>query len=402
MSVPEQAFMQQREPWRVVHLLAATQIISYGSLYYAFALLAPAVRAELDWRNEIVFGAFSLSLLVAGLAATPAGALVDRYGGRRVMAAGSLLAGAGLLGLAAAHTVVAYFAAWAVIGVAMAMVWYEAAFATINREFGLGARRAISVLTLFGGFASTIFWPLTLYLSEALGWRGTFAAYAALQLLLCLPLHLALSVGPKRSQRSAAQGPGGHTLRQAMRDPVFWKLAVAFATNMFIFSAMSVHVIPLLQRLGHPIGVAVFLATLIGPMQVAGRMGEMALAHRLAPAMVGRVTFALLPAGLLALLMFGERQFAAALFCILYGMSNGIVTIVRGTVPQDLFGRQNYGAIAGALAGPALIAKAAGPLALATLVEVAPSDRWLIAFLLGIALVSLATFLAAVQARVCR
>lgn len=394
--VPETA----PEPWRIVHLLAVTQIVSYGSLYYAFALLAASVREELGWRNELVFGAFSLSLLVAGLCATPAGALVDRYGGRRVMAGGSILAGCGLLGLASAHSLPLYYLSWIVVGLSMAMVLYESAFATINREFGFHARRAISVLTLYGGFASTVFWPLTLQLNDALGWRATFIVYAALQLLVCLPLHLALHVGPQRApQPAAAQEPGHFTLREAVRDAAFWKLALAFATNMFIFSAMSVHVIPLLQRLGHPIGVAVFLAALIGPMQVAGRMGEMALAHRLAPAVVGRFTFALLPAALLALLALGEQQIVAALFCILYGMSNGIVTIVRGTVPQDLFGRRNYGAIAGALAGPALIAKAAGPLALAALVETMPGDRWLIAFLLGVSLISLAAFVAAVNAR---
>lgn len=390
-----------REPWRIVYLLAVTQIVSYGALYYAFALLAPAVRAEFGWRNELVFGAFSLSLLVAGLAATPAGALVDRWGGRAVMSAGSLLAGTGLLVLAGADSVQAWYAGWTVVGVSMALVWYEAAFATINREFGLAARRGISVLTLFGGFASTLFWPLTLYLDTRWGWRGAFVAYAALQVLVCLPLHLALPGGQPRAPNPhlAGAAPRGHSLREALREPAFWKLAIAFATNMFIFSAMSVHVIPLLQRLGHPVGVAVFLVTLIGPMQVAGRMGEMALAHRLRPALVGRVTFALLPAALLALLMAGEHQFAAALFCILYGMSNGIVTIVRGTVPQDLFGRGNYGAIAGALAGPTLVAKAAGPLALAALVEAVPSDRWLLAFLLGVSLLSLFAFLGAVRKR---
>lgn len=402
MSQAPVAPAAQDEPWRVVYLLALTQIVSYGSLFYAFALLAPSVRAETGWSNELVFGAYSLSLLLAGLCATPAGALVDRYGGKRVMGAGTVLAGLGLLGLASAHTLPLYYLSWCAIGLSMAMVLYESAFATINREFTSGARRAISVLTLFGGFASTVFWPLTLYLNEGFGWRATLIAYAGLQLLLCLPLHLALGAARPRAALAAVAGgaEADHfTLREAVRHSAFWKLAIAFATNMFIFSAMSVHVIPLLQRLGHPIGVAVFLAALIGPMQVIGRIGELALAHRLSPSAVGRFTFALLPAALLALWALGEQQWVAALFCALYGMSNGVVTIVRGTVPQDLFGRRNYGAIAGALAGPALIAKAAGPLVLAAVVERVPSDRWLIAILLGVSLISLAAFMAAVNAR---
>jgi hypothetical protein len=141
------------------------------------------------------------------------------------------------------------------------------------------------------------------------------------------------------------------------------------------------------------------MAALIGPMQVVGRVGEMALAHRFSPAAVGRFTFALLPAALLSLLLLAESQVAAALFCLLYGMSNGIVTIVRGTVPQTLFGRENYGAIAGALAGPALLSKAAGPLAVAALIQVFPSDRWLLVAMLLVAIASLVAFVAAVKTR---
>lgn len=392
----------QQQPWRLVRLLAISQIISYGSLYYAFALLASAIQGEMGWRTEVVFGAFSWSLLVAGLAATPAGALVDRYGGRRVMSAGSVLAGLGMLALAVADSISGYFAAWTVVGVAMAMVLYESAFASIYREFAEGGRRAVSILTLFGGFASTVFWPLTLYLDGAIGWRGVFAVYGLLHLLLCLPLHLLMPSGPKRLARPVvAADPIGRdsTLAEAVRDPAFWRLALAFSANMFIFSALSVHLIPLLQRFGHSVGLVVLMAALIGPLQVAGRMGEMALAHRFAPAAVGRFTFALLPAALLTLLLFAQNQYAAALFCMLYGMSNGIVTIVRGTVPQALFGRENYGAIAGALAGPALLSKAIGPLAIAALIEVAPTDRWLIACLLIVSVVSLVAFVSAVKRR---
>ncbi|HJV50034.1 MAG TPA: MFS transporter [Noviherbaspirillum sp.] len=393
--------MNNKDPWRVVRLLAVTQIVSWGSLYYAFAIVAHDIQREFGWSTQVVFGAYSWSLLAAGLASTPVGMLIDRIGGRAVMSCGSLLAGAGMIALAFAHSVALYFAAWSMIGVAMAMVLYEAAFATINREFLLQARKGISVLTLFGGLASTVFWPLTLKLNGVLGWRDTFLIYGALHLALCAPLHALLVAGRRRrAPQTGTQGQArDYTLREALRDPVFWKLAFAFATNMFIFSALSVHLIPLLQRFGHPAATAVTVAALIGPMQVAGRIGEMAFAHRVPPQAIGRLTFACLPVALLALLLFGEYRFAIAGFCMLYGLGNGILTIVRGTVPQSLFGRENYGAISGALAGPSLLAKAAGPLAMAAFVEGTPSPHWMLGILLLVALASLACFIAAVRAR---
>jgi predicted MFS family arabinose efflux permease len=388
----------QREPWNIIRLLAVTQIVSWGSLYYAFTILAPGIRHDTGWRTGVVFGAYSWSLLIAGLAATPAGMLIDRFGGRHVMTAGSLLAGAGLLWLGRAQSVAHYFGAWTLIGIAMAMVLYEAAFATINREFLLQARKGISVLSLFGGLASTVFWPLTLKLDGLYGWRHTWMIYGALQLALCAPLHALLGGGARRRLPQHAQTVRNYTLHEAVRDPRFWKLAFAFSANMFIFSSLSVHLIPLLQRFGHSVTTAVFVSTLIGPMQVAGRIGEMALARRIQPQTAGKLTFAALPAALLALMFFGVHEAAAAGFCMLYGISNGILTIVRGTVPQALFGRENYGAISGALAGPSLIAKAAGPLAVATFVAWNSSPLWLLAILLLVSVVSLGFYLAALHA----
>jgi MFS family permease len=385
-------------PWKIISILSFTQVVSWGSLYYAFAILAPDMQREFGWRAEVVFGAYSLSLLVAGLAATPAGMLLDRFGGRAIMGAGSIAGGIGFIALATAHSMLQYFAAWTLLGIGMSMTLYEAAFATINREFSQNPRRGISTVTLFGGLASTVFWPLTLKLNGLVGWRDTFLIYGAMHLMLCAPLHALLVPRKERVARSdIAQALKNYTLKEAVRHPAFWKLAFAFSANSFIFSALSAHLIPLLQQFGHPIVTVVFLATLIGPMQVAGRIGEMTFARHALPQTVGRATFSLLPAALLALLLFGTRLWAVAAFCMLYGLSNGIMTIVRGTVPQALFGRENYGAIAGALAGPSLIAKAAGPLAGAAVIQVSASVYPLLAALLLISAVSLGFYLAAVK-----
>jgi predicted MFS family arabinose efflux permease len=354
---------------KTIAILAVSQVMSWGTLFYAFAIVAPDIGRELGWRAETVFGAFSWCLLVAGVVSAPVGMLLDRFGGRLVMAAGSLLCGVGFILLAQAHGLAAYYLAWTVLGVAMATTLYEAAFATLNHHFGMKARQAISTLTLFGGFASTVFWPLTLYADTALGWRDTYLLYGALQLGLCLPLHLMLGSGALMRTRPAAAGGPDFTLRQALRHPAFWKLAFAFSSNSFIASALSVHLIPILQRFGHPAATVVWMAALIGPMQVAGRIGEMAFAGRARPQQVGKVVFGILPPALLALMFFGAHQSAMALFCVLYGLSNGILTIVRGTIPQAMYGARNYGAISGAMAGPAMLSKAAGPLAVAAVIE---------------------------------
>ena len=390
----------QRQRWKFIGILGFTQIAAWGALYYAFAILAADIQRELGWRAEVVFGAFSWCLLVGGVASAPVGILLDRHGGRSVMGLGSLLCGGGLIALSMAHSVLHYYVAWTVLGAAMAMVLYEAAFATIIREFTLDARKVISTLTLFGGFASTVFWPLTLKMNSLFGWRETYLIYGVLQLAVCAPLHALLDARtktPTAPDSALSHGIKHYSLKEAIRHPAFWKLAAAFAANSFVFSALSVHLIPLLHQFGHPIATAVLFAALIGPMQVIGRIGEMAFAGRSRPQSVGKITFSCLPAALLALYFLGEHQWAIAAFCVLYGLSNGILTIVRGTIPQALFGSENYGAISGAMAGPSMVSKAVGPLAIAALVEMSPSPYPIVGALLLVSVVSLGFYLAAVR-----
>lgn len=385
-------------PRAMLAILAVTQVVSWGSIYYAFGILSADMQRDLGLQPAAVFGGYAWSLLVAGVLATPVGALLDRVGGRAVMGAGSLLAAGGLALLGLAHGAWSYWLAWTAIGASMSLVLYEAAFAALTRARPLAARRSISVLTLFGGFASTLFWPLTLALQAQLGWRNTYLAYAAVQLLLCAPLHAMLPAGgPRPAADRSAQA--SHTLAQALRHPMFWRLAAAFAANSFVFSALTVHLIPLLQRMGHGIGTAVLFATLIGPMQVAGRMAELLFARRARPQTVGLIIFAALPVALAALLLTGRHAVVAAGFCLLYGLSNGLMTIVRGTLPAALFGTAHYGAIAGALAGPALLLKAAGPLCIAWVIGNAAQATVALPILLVMASVSFGCYLAAMQWR---
>jgi len=381
-----------------VPFLAVTQILSWGSLYYAFSILAPSIGRDLNLRPELLYGAFSVSILIAGLASAPIGMCIDRFGGRWVMASGSLVCGFGMLWLAGAGSGASFIAAWALLGIGMALSLYEAAFATITRRMPAQARRAISTITLVAGFASTVFWPATAHLHETIGWRPTYTLYAAMQFCVCLPLHISLG---REDVAATLQGEeqrnAGSTLAQVLRLPAFWSLTAAFATNAFIFSAMSVHLIPLITDLGHASHLAVFLAALIGPMQVLGRLIERSGAQNLAPQAVGRFTFAGLPAALLILAMYGQQAWAVSLFCVLYGLTNGVLTILRGTLPQALFGTRHYGAISGAMAGPALLAKAAGPVVVALALNAGPARTWLLWALLGLAAVSYCWYVVALR-----
>ncbi len=392
---------QVRLPHTVIAILAITQVASWGSIYYAFAILSGDIQRDLGLPAAAVLGGYSWSLLVAGVLATPIGSMLDKSGGRLIMGAGSLCAASGLALLGLAQSAWMYWLAWSVMGVAMSLVLYEAAFATLNRESPLGARRGISILTLFGGFASTLFWPLTLKLNALVGWRDTYLIYAAMQLLLCAPLH-ALLPAPRASVVKQSDAKPSYTLAEAIRHPIFWRLAAAFAANSFVFSALTVHLIPLMHRMGHSLNIAVLFAAFIGPMQVAGRIGEMVFAKWARPQEVGRLIFTTIPFALAMLLLAGEQQWAAAGFCLLYGLSNGIMTIVRGTLPAALFGTDNYGAISGALAGPALFFKAAGPLCIAWIIGTNDNPSAMLAILMLMSLAALAFYLAAIGVRPAR
>jgi predicted MFS family arabinose efflux permease len=348
--------------------LGVTQVISWGILYYAFGVMAPQIGADLHLSPAWLYGAFSWAVLVAGLAALPVGALIDRHGGSRVMAAGSLVAAAGLCVLARSDGAGSYYLAWSIIGLGMAMSLYEAAFATLNRSLREASRSAISNVTLLGGLASTVFWPLTAWLLGRLDWRGICLVFALALLAVCLPLHAMLDDGNGRAAlASHKMKEKDFSLAQSVAHPVFWLLAGVFAMHAFIFSALSVHLIPLIRKFGQPEQLVVGLAAFIGPMQVLGRLIERMLAGHVTPQVVGVFTVGGLPAALAVLYLAGTSAGGVILFCALYGMSNGVLTILRGTLPQAIFGHTHYGAIAGALAAPSLIAKSAAPLLMALL-----------------------------------
>jgi MFS family permease len=352
--------------WRLLIALGVTQIVSWGSIYYAFALLLEPLQRDLGAGRSEIAGAFSVALLVSGLCATWIGRTIDRLGGRRVMTLGSAAGGLLLAALSQVQSAAALYAVWTGLGVVMAATLYEPAFVVVAQAFRSGYRRALTVLTLFGGLASTVFWPLTTWLIEAFGWRGAVLWLAAINLAICVPLHLTLLPGTRQAAVSPAQ-TARPTATRPWRDRRFRALALAFLAHYVVVSAIAAHLIALLLARGMSPAAAATVGALIGPMQVAGRLIEFGASRWLRVDQVGRVAAAAMPAALLALLAAGTHPAGLALFAALFGAGNGAMTVVRGALPVEMYGREHYGAIAGALATPGLMARAVGPLLAALL-----------------------------------
>jgi MFS family permease len=358
---------------RIISTLGITQILAWGSTYYLPAVIAKTVSEDTGWPLEWVVGGLSLGLLIAGLVSPRVGAAIDRRGGRNILAlsAGSICLG--LLGLAAASNLVWYVGAWLIVGVGMGAGLYDAAFATLGRLYGQQGRSAITMLTLFGGLASTVCWPLSAFLLDQVGWRGTCIAYAVIQLLIALPLYLLVLPREAPTHFDSATGIRSdlNSDRKSRRYLLPVLLAMTLTLAAVISSTLSVHLLNILQATGLTLGAAVALGALIGPSQVAARAVEMAVArfHHPIWTKLASVGFTALGVGAL----FANLPIVPlALIC--YGAGIGLESIARGTLPLALFGSEGYATLMGRLAMPSLIAQAAAPSVGALLIERAGSS----------------------------
>jgi MFS family permease len=380
--------------------LGISQITAWGSIYYLFALLMEPLQASVNASKGIVVGAFSLALLISGLLSPVVGWLIDRHGGRYVMASGSLLAGLSLCLLSYVESAAALYAVWALLGIAMSATLYDPAFAVLTHAFRHSYRRAITALTLFGGFASTVFWPLTTALIVNYGWRDAVAILGVLNLVICIPLHLFMLPRAPHSDRSQSRIVGrapASSLQKALRERRFYLLCLAFAANALTFSAMSVHMIAMLVGNGVGVTQAAWIGAMIGPMQVAGRILELTFGRHVTPSKIGAIALAMLPLSLVVFFVAGNNLVTYAAFAILYGASNGVMTIVRGAIPAELYGVEQFGAVNGAMAAPVLISKAAGPLAAALLFTAVGGYPGVVLVLAAVALFAVVVFCAAAQ-----
>jgi len=371
----------------VVAALGTAQTLAWASSYYLPAILADPMAADLGVSRALVFGAFSASLLIAAVLGPAVGRAIDRRGGRGVLVWSNVVLAAGLAALAAAPGPVVFVAAWAALGVGMAMGLYDSAFAALTALYGRDARGPITGITLIAGFASTVGWPLTAVLNSAVGWRETCLVWAAVNLLVVLPLNrLALPVAAASAETHATT-TGGKVGWKPYREMIL--LAFVFAACWFVTGSMAAHLPRLLERAGATPLEAVAASALVGPAQVGARFAEFLALRRIHPLISARLAAALNPVGACALALIGPG--ALSLFVILYGAGNGLLTIARGTVPLALFGPSGYGERTGLLGAPARAAQALAPLAFGLLLD--EFGLWSIAVAAGASLAALVALL---------
>jgi predicted MFS family arabinose efflux permease len=361
---------------RTVFFLGLSQLVCWGTAYYLIGGFGHVMGEDLGWSRDLVYGGFSLALLVMGCASPLAGRLIDRHGGRKVMATGSVLIALGCAGIALSHGVALYYASWIILGFAMRLTLYDAAFATLARIGGPSARKPMAQVTLFGGLASTVFWPFGHMLTEYFGWRAALFVYAGVA-LLTLPLHLAIPGGRYGEAIPAEAAPAPPLplerppLAVSPRDRFAAGALYALITTAvnFLNSGMSAHMINILAGLGLAAGAAVWIATLRGVAQSAARLAEVLFGARLDAFHLNMLAAGLLPFAFIAGMAGGVFVPAALAFAFVYGAGNGLTTITRGTLPLALFDRGTYGLVVGRLLMPSFIVSAAAPIVYASLIE---------------------------------
>ena len=340
----------------VVSALGITQTLAWASTYYLTAVFTDPVSADLRLSRSWFYGSVSAALLLSGLLGPLAGRMIDRYGGRDVLTATNLAFATGLVLLSYATGPISLFTAWLVLGIGMGFGLYEAAFATVAGLYGQQARNAITGITLFAGFASTVGWPLSAGLIDVFGWRGAVMAWAVLHLLIGLPLNRLLV--PKSPLAAPFAMPDVATSAGVPWTMII--LAGVFGATWFVSTALAAHLPRLLEAMGATPAAAIAAGALVGPAQVAARIAEFGLLRRAAPMISARLAAGLHPVGAILLALIGAP--AAIPFVLLHGAGNGMLTIARGTLPLALFGSAGYGMRTGIIAAPARILQGGAPL----------------------------------------
>lgn len=386
-----------KTPASAVWALGLTQILGYGTLFYSFSILAPAMAQEFSLPQQWMFGVLSAALFLSSLVAPIAGRWADRFGAGRVMTAGSLAASAALAACALSPGPAGFVTALVAMELASCFVLYSTAFTAIVQIGPVGAQRSITHVTLIAGFASTLFWPLTSLLHEHLTWREVYLLFAAINLLVCLPIHawLIRFSGHRRSMpvAGASTAPDEHTpIGAAPGKAVFALMLAGFAIEGFVLSAILLHMVPLLSVLGLG-ATGVMVSAFFGPSQVASRLINMIFGGKLPQTLLAIVSALLLASGLLTLVLTSPAIAGVAAFAILFGLGSGLNSIVSGTLPLELFGRAGYGARMGWITGARQFCSSFAPFVFAFMMA-----QWSVAIslwsLIAIGTAGVATFVA--------
>lgn len=358
----------QKYDRRLVGWLSLTQLITWGSVFYTFALLMEPVERELGLTRAQSSLAFSLALMAEGLLAWPVGRWIDRGHDRAVMTGGSLLVAACLFAHSFVTSAAGFYAVWTVLGTALSATLYSPVFAVVTRRFPLDFRRAIITLTFLGGLASTVFIPLSAWLVSTFGWRHALWALAALHVFVCAPIHFHwLRGAPARVVREAGEAAPGTPIGQHLRSAPFLLIGLFVVIMMAVTAALPAHMVSLLRENGLSETWVIAIPAGIGLLQVVGRLLLFFFEHRFDLHAANRIIPCLIPLGLAALLAGGGHGWAAVLFVVLYGMGNGMLTIVKGTAIAQYVSREHVASLNGALGLPQAAARAVAPLALGLL-----------------------------------
>jgi MFS family permease len=341
----------------VVAALGTTQTIAWASSYYMPAILGAPIAAALHLPTSVFFGLFSGALLLSAVIGPSVGRLIDRLGGRALLACSNLVIAAGLVILAAANGIAGLVVAWTVLGVGIGMGLYDPAFAALTWLYGREARSSITGITLIAGFASTIGWPMSAVFLHEFGWRAACLMWAGLNIMLAAPLNwltIPRHGTPATQARTSTELPEADPPRAAM--PI---LAFFFSATWFVQGAMAAHLPALLQAAGASSTAAIAAAALVGPAQVGARLVDFGLFRSFHPIFSARIASMLHPIGAAFIALFGVPGIVA--FALLHGAGNGMITIVKGTLPLALFGPEGYGRRSGLLSAPARTLQSAAP-----------------------------------------
>lgn len=395
-------------------IMSIAQMVSWGSLFYAFAIVLEPMRAEFGSSITSLTIAYSVGLFVSSICAWPVGVLIDRGHGRTVMTVGSLLAAAGLGLHALVDGVPSLIGVWLLIGASMSCTLYEPAFAITIRGYPNSYRARITILTLLGGLASTVFWPLTYVLVQEYGWRNALWALAALQLVLCVPIHWffvpathpSLRTVPIGAEARLAEAYAVETITKRdglsllIRSPLFLFLTLSTGSQLWILGGISAHLVGMLDaaKVSHQTTLA--LVASIGPMQVIGRLLMLLTEKRIAPQRLTDIVLWLPVVGLslwTLMLMLGAAQWIALAFiaALFYGAGNGMLTIIKGTAVADLIGPSRVATLNGIAAIPSALMRSLGPLLTAALWELSGSVVLALLSLVAMSVLSAVSFMAA-------
>lgn len=393
-------------PWALAWRLALGQLFAWGILYYAFTVVVGPMQASTGWSRTFLNSGLSLGLLAWGLFALPVGAWIQRRGGRELMATASALGGLALILMGAVPAQPVYLVAWLILGAAMAGMLYDSAFAVVTRAFGSDYRRGITLITLVGGLASTVFIPFSQFAVHHLGWQRALVALGAFQLAIGVPLHL---LGVPRFSRASEPGPSVSTrnrwrawrreFQRDVSDPRFVGLALWFTAYSAAFTGLIFQLIPALQAMHVDSTQIVQAIAFFGPFQVLGRFVLTTRGHHFSTLRVGRWAMAALLIAVLILFIAPPHLSWLIVYAMIAGAGNGVTTILRGTAVAEVFGRDRYAELNGALSAPGVLAKAASPLALAALWSTTGHPRAVFAGVLVLLLAAVAGLWIATRAQ---